>query len=277
MNISLDNNFFTHAHAVMTTPHANDLVFIFDDNHDKIALLNNQRIPRFTDIYNAFNVEKTTWYRFGNIASQQCLISMAQDSFIEHEDISWQTVKTSFQLLQTPYYVTAIFAKHIADWQHYKNFCTRCANPLSLLTDERGKICDHCKLTYYPTLHPCVLILIKKQDEILLARSHHFPPGMFSLLAGYIEPGENVEQAIKRETYEEVGIEIKNITYRASQPWPFSESLMLGFTADYASGNIQIDNREIESAAWFNKNNLPERLPSDISLSNYLINQYWLK
>jgi len=125
----------------------------------------------------------------------------------------------------------------------------------------------------FPHVAPVILALISRGDELLLARSPHFAPGLYSILAGFIEPGETAEQTVAREVQEEVGIQIKNIQYYGSQPWPFPSNLMIGFTAEYASGEIQIDPIEIEDAKWFNINNLPP-LPTPISLSRRMIDEY---
>lgn len=118
-----------------------------------------------------------------------------------------------------------------------------------------------------------MLALIWRDDEILLARSPHFMPGIYSLLAGFVEPGEMLEQTVVREVMEEVGLTIKNLHYFSSQPWPFQSNLMLGFIAEYAAGEIQIDATEIEDAQWFPLNKLPQ-LPKPVSLSRQMIDKY---
>ena len=115
------------------------------------------------------------------------------------------------------------------------------------------------------------MALIRREQEFLLARSAHFPPGMYSALAGFTEPGETLEQTLVREVREEVSLEVKNIRYFASQPWPFPHSLMIAFHVDYASGEITPDPNEIEAADWFSADRLPEALPSTISISRRLI------
>lgn len=164
-------------------------------------------------------------------------------------------------------------AIQILNWDKNHQFCGRCGEALQTKHNERAKICLSCDLTVYPRLSPVVMVLIKRGKEILLARSPHFPAGIYSVLAGFVEPGETVEQALEREVFEEVGLKIKNIRYRCSQPWPFPDSLMLGFTAVHAAGEIQIDGVEIEEAGWFTLDNLPP-LPSTISISRRLIDLF---
>ena len=136
-------------------------------------------------------------------------------------------------------------------------------------------ICNNCNAPpAYPKIAPCVITLIHRDDEILLAHNVNFPDNFFSTLAGFIEPGESVESALEREVLEEVGIEVKNIKYFGSQSWPFPSQLMLGYFAEYSSGEVKPDLEEIDEAAWFKLNNLPNTPPSNISISGKLIEHY---
>jgi len=139
--------------------------------------------------------------------------------------------------------------------------------------DERAKQCLRCGLTNYPRLNPAVIAAVLKGDQILLARNKRFKVPMFSVLAGFVEPGETLEACIEREILEEVGITVKNIRYFGSQPWPFPNSLMIGFVAEYAGGEITIDKQEIVEAGWFFKSNLPP-VPSSISIARRLIDWF---
>lgn len=130
--------------------------------------------------------------------------------------------------------------------------------------------CVHCALDFYPRISPVGMVLIRRDREILLARSPHFPAGRFSALAGFLEAGECIEDACIREVKEEVGLSIKNLRYFGSQSWPFPHSLMIAFHADYAAGDIIIDNKEIVAADWFHADNLPD-LPLPISIARQLI------
>jgi len=138
---------------------------------------------------------------------------------------------------------------------------------------ELAKQCPSCNFISYPRLSPAVIMSVVRDDKILLARSPHFPTGMYSTLAGFVEPGETLEEAVYREVLEEVAIKVHNIQYVASQPWPFPHSLMIGFTSTYVSGEIHIAEDELEDAGWFAANELPV-LPSRISISRLLINNF---
>lgn len=161
-------------------------------------------------------------------------------------------------------------ATQYMDWFRHHQFCGRCGTQNIMKSDEFAMACPSCKLIAYPRISPAVMVLIERGNELLLARSPHFKPGVFSALAGFVEPGETLEQCAIREVREEVGVEITNLRYFKSQPWPFPNSLMLAFFADYAGGEIVPDPTEIEAADWFSKNDLP-RLPDPVSIARHLI------
>jgi NAD+ diphosphatase len=161
-------------------------------------------------------------------------------------------------------------ALQIVDWDRSHQYCGRCGTPTVSRTDERSRQCPACNLTFYPRIAPAVMALIRRGGSILLARSPRFPEGMYSALAGFVEPGETLEQCLAREVFEEVGIQIKNTRYFASQPWPFPHSLMIAFVADHDDGEIAVDGVEIVDAEWFDISSLP-RLPAKISIARNLI------
>lgn len=167
----------------------------------------------------------------------------------------------------------AAFAIRITGFDRTTTFCGVCGAPMRRARIERAKVCNRCGLVTYPRTSPAILALVRNGDTLLLARSPHFPPGLFSLVAGFVEPGESLEEAVHREVREETGIWITNVRYVASEPWPFPQSLMVGFTADYAGGEIVIDNNEIVAAGWFDRDHLPP-LPSPMSLSRILIDRW---
>ena len=164
-------------------------------------------------------------------------------------------------------------ALQLVDWDRCHQFCGRCGEPMALSVNDRSKRCPACSLHHYPRIAPAVMVRIVRGDEILLARSPRFVPGMYSVLAGFVDPGETIEQAAHREVMEEVGLTIKNLRYMTSQSWPFPHSLMIGFSADYADGEIRLEDEEIEDAGWFTKDNLP-KLPITMSIARYLINDF---
>ena len=166
-------------------------------------------------------------------------------------------------------------AVQLIDFDRTAQFCGKCGSRTVQVKTELARRCPSCGIVTYPCLSPAIIVLVMKGDQILLARSPRFPPGMFSVIAGFVEAGESIEHAILREVREETGISIKNIHYFGSEPWPFPHSLMIGFTADYAGGDIVIDANEIESAFWFDREHLP-RTPERMSISRALID-WWIK
>jgi NAD+ diphosphatase len=116
-----------------------------------------------------------------------------------------------------------------------------------------------------------MIVAVEKGDSILLARSPHFPPGIYSVPAGFVEPGESAEEAVKREVFEETNIRIRDVRYFGSQPWPFPNSLMLGFTAEYADGEIRLGDGEIEDAGWYRYDEMPNLFPGNVSIAQWLM------
>jgi NAD+ diphosphatase len=179
-------------------------------------------------------------------------------------------LRTLFSVLDDGHFALAGRALQLLDWDRTHLFCGRCGARTEARREERARVCPACKLSAYPRVAPAVMALIKRENRILLARSPHFPPGMYSALAGFVEPGESREQCLAREVEEEVGVRINNARYFASQSWPFPHSLMIAFVCDWVSGDITPQAGEIEEANWFEVLQLP-KLPSKISIARKLI------
>jgi NAD+ diphosphatase len=179
-------------------------------------------------------------------------------------------LRSVFKLAGAETFALAGRATQLLDWQQHHRFCGRCGTRTVMKSGELAMQCPSCALIAYPRISPAVMVLVCDGDKLLLARSPHFKPGMFSALAGFVEPGETLEQCAVREVREEVGIEIANLRYFRSQPWPFPNSLMVAFFADYAGGTLAPDPNEIEAADWFQPDALP-LLPDPISISRQLI------
>ena len=164
-------------------------------------------------------------------------------------------------------------AAQIAVWHDRHRFCGHCGSPTVSDSVDLAKLCPACGLSVYPRISPCIIVLVVDGERCLLARNARFPVGRFSTLAGFIEAGESAEAAVAREIREEVGVEVGNIRYVASQAWPFPHSLMLGFFADYAGGALRPDGVEITEAGWFSRDDLPG-LPPRFSISRQLIERF---
>ena len=164
-------------------------------------------------------------------------------------------------------------ANQLVDWNRSHQFCGKCGRQTEDGHDERAKVCPRCRLINYPRVSPAVIVAVVKDNQILLANNMRFKHGYYSVLAGFVEPGETLEECVAREIKEEVGISVKNIKYFASQPWPFPNSLMVAFLADYAGGEIKTDKTEIRDAGWFTADNLPN-IPPRITVARQLIDWF---
>ena len=170
-------------------------------------------------------------------------------------------------------YLMGTKAVLVRDWYISHQFCGRCATPTVLDEKDMMLICPECGQNHYPRISPAIIVAIRKDNELLMAKHSYHDNIRYALIAGFVEPGESIEEAVHREVMEEVGIKIKNLKYERSQSWPFPNSLMLGFTAEYESGNIKVDGDEIVRALWFKKDEII-RYPSDISISDWLIQHF---
>jgi NAD+ diphosphatase len=165
-------------------------------------------------------------------------------------------------------------AYHISQWRRDSRFCSVCGTPNTDAPDELARLCPACGRREYPRVAPAVItIIINDKNEALLAHNHKFADGVYSLIAGFNEAGESLEATVAREIREEVSLEVRDIRYLASQPWPFPQALMVGFTARHAGGEIHPDGVEIEDAQWFSRDRLP-KLPAGASISRLLINNW---
>ena len=163
---------------------------------------------------------------------------------------------------------------HLMKWYQQNRFCGKCGTRTQPKRDERAIVCPHCKRTIFPKIAPAIIVAVLCNDKILLARDVNFPGNWYSLIAGYVDVGESLEETVIREVKEEVGLKIKNIRYYKSQPWPLSGSMMVGFVAEADENQfITIDELEIVEAAWFNRGNLPKH-PPNLSIAGEMIEQF---
>ncbi len=168
----------------------------------------------------------------------------------------------------------ALFARigrvaQLLEWNRSHRFCGRCGQATER-QQALARICPACGHVSYPRISPAIMALVIRGQELLLARGPHFQPGIYSALAGFCEPGESLEQALRREVREEVGLEVENLRYFGSQSWPFPHSLMVAFTCQYAAGSLLLQPEEIEDARWFPSHALPALSPP-ISIARQLI------
>jgi NAD+ diphosphatase len=210
----------------------------------------------------------------GRLDDLDCYALQLDDALEAPPDTSLEGLRALYGRLPDEYFSIAGRAVQILLWDQTHRFCGRCGQPTVNAPAERAKLCPQCGLLSFPRLSPAVIMLVQRGDEFLLARNRAFAEGFFSVLAGFVEPGESLEEAVAREVREEVGLELTDIHYFGSQPWPFPHSLMIGFTATYASGEIRPQEEEIVEAAWFNRGGDLPRLPGKLSIARKLIDWF---
>ncbi len=175
-----------------------------------------------------------------------------------------------YGLLGEQLYGIAGYAFQVVHWNRTTLFCSVCGSPTELHVSERAKRCTACGFTQYPRVNPAIIVLIYREGQVLLTRQPNWTPGVYSLVAGFVESGESLEACLRREVAEEVGVEVEQIEYLGSQPWPFPHQLMVGFRARYSRGALALDTAELEDARWFDLDALP-LLPSPQSIARRII------
>ncbi len=194
----------------------------------------------------------------------------------DHEDFNenfrFTKIRSLYSRAGEPLFSIIMHAHHLAAWDSNSRHCGQCGGKTDLLENERARQCTTCGNIIYPSPSPAIITSVTRGDRILLARHSRFSE-MFTVLAGYVSPGETLEECVRREVKEEVNINIKNIRYFGSQPWGISQSLMIGFTAEYDSGEISPDMEEIIDADWFSAHNMPP-YPGPPSIAHSLIENF---
>ncbi len=219
------------------------------------------------------NLKPTRVHNIGLLHGRPCYaIDVSESSFLP-PDFSFQGLWFLYDYLDNELFNMAIKAKQIVIWDRTSIFCSCCGAKTKDKEKERAKECPDCGFVMFPRISPAIIVLVEKKDRILLARAVRFKENVYSVLAGFVEPGETLEEAVEREVEEEVGIKIKDIRYFGSQPWPFPDSLMIAFVAKYKSGKIKIDKNEIVDAGWFSYDNLPA-IPGNISIARRMIDWF---
>jgi NAD+ diphosphatase len=209
----------------------------------------------------------------GRIGDAGCWAQRCPDDWQPPAGCRFEGLRRLFGHMDDAAMAAAGYGLQILKWSEDHRFCGRCGHPTALGSGERALQCPACDQTIFPQVAPAVIVAVISRQRLLLARSGRFAGRMFSVIAGYVEPGETLEECVRREVCEEVGLEIGDIRYFGSQPWPFSGSLMVGFTAAHTGGEIAVDHKEIQEAGWFTATDLPE-IPGRISIARQLIDWY---
>jgi NAD+ diphosphatase len=230
------------------------------------------RLPRGRE-WEGLGLNDEPAHTIGSLEGEVCLaVDLAAEARAP-EGAAFHGLRRLWGVLSEETWKVAGRAVQIVEWDRNHRFCGRCGTPTEPQPQERSRVCPRCGLQHFPRLSPAVIVLVRRGEELLLARSPHFQPGVYSTLAGFVEPGESLEEAVAREIAEEVGVEVTGVQYFGSQPWPFPNSLMVGFTADWSAGELCPQPGEIEDARWFHPDALPV-LPAPLSIARALIDSF---
>lgn len=265
---NIEPHVFNNAFVENATEQENDYILCYKEN--MILLLqagNDYTIPKRSDFDVEFGDDNTQF--LFTIDEVKCFILKeymgSKPDFI-YQDHQFLRTMPDKELL----YIGAV-GFHFYKWMDEHRFCSRCGTITKFKESERAIFCPSCELTVYPKISPAIIVAITCNDKILLAKGKHYRFNFYSLVAGYADFGESLEQTVIREVKEEVGIDVKNIRYYGSQPWPFSSSMMIGYFAEADDQQpIVIDTNELHDAQWFGRDNMPET-PSNISIAGEMI------
>jgi NAD+ diphosphatase len=225
-------------------------------------------LPTFADLMH-LSIDGARHY-LGRLDGIDCIAIRVAADTPEPAGWQWRGLRTLFLQVPDPLLALAGRAFQIVEWDRSHQFCGRCGARLRDRAGERAKECPACGHVVYPRVSPAMMVLVTRGRELLLARANRFPQAMYSALAGFVEPGESIEDCIHREVREEVGVEVDRLQYVASQSWPFPHSLMIAYTAEYAGGDMHPCDEEIVEAGWFPIDALPQ-LPNPVSIARQLI------
>jgi len=244
---------------------------------DRIAMAGTLAAPAFPTLTRMPGAwfENPATLNLGELQTHPIRATLVPEGNPAPEGLEWRELRPLFGLLGVAELQAISAARELLWWSRRHRFCGCCASPLQESPTERARICPSCKAVFYPVIAPAVIVAITRGDELLLAHNRNFRPLLHSLIAGFVDAGETLEQCVVREAREEVGIEVGRLRYVSSQPWPHPNSLMLGFHAEWLSGEIHPDGSEIQEAAWFRRDRLPE-IPSPGTVARHLID-LWLE
>jgi NAD+ diphosphatase len=261
--------------AIEPAGQAGDASWWFAFQEDKLLIVRNDAeigVPLLSD-FEQLGLPQVRRHYLGTLGVRGCYAVEIAAGVELPDGASLEGLRGLYGRLGDEHFAVAGRAKQIITWDQTHQFCGQCGSHTELVQGERARKCVGCGLTAYPRLSPAVIVRITKGDQILLARGQNFPDGFYSTPAGFVEPGETLEEAVAREIEEETGIIVGNIRYFGSQPWPYPHQMMIGFTATWASGEISIDPNEIADARWFTRDAMPN-IPPRLSISRRLIDSY---
>ncbi len=205
----------------------------------------------------------------GELAGKACFYGETAEADAPNGMV-FKDLRAILEMMDEDIFLVAGRAFQLLNWRRTHRFCGRCGAHTVPAADEQALCCEACKAVYYPKLSPAIIAVVVDGERILLAHNKRFRAGYYSVVAGFVEPGETFEDCVRREIMEEVGIRVGAIRYFSSQPWPFPDSLMIGFVAEYMGGEIVVDGKEIASAGWYTQGDLPD-IPPATTIAGRLI------
>ena len=217
-------------------------------------------------------VEPKPWTTIMNVDGEKAY--RIDQPLMDHPRYEMCGLRQSYYKLTAEEYGKAGKCHELLYWDQNTKFCGVCGGPMKFHTDI-SKRCEHCGKEVWPQLATAIIVLVRKGNEVLLVHANNFRTDFYGLVAGFVETGETLEEAVHREVMEETGLHIKNLRYFGSQPWPYPCGLMVGFTADYDSGKIHLQRYELSKGSWFDKDHLPH-IPEKLSIARKLIDA-WLE
>ncbi|MBQ7396120.1 MAG: NAD(+) diphosphatase [Lentisphaeria bacterium] len=227
-------------------------------------------LPRLSDMP-AGSIDTASGLAIGKLRDEECAGFIFTGK--EDERLFLLEMRSAFTMIPPGSCYALCRAKSLLEWKKRRNFCGACGAALVPSENDIAMKCPVCKEPFYPQLAPAVIVAITKDDKILLAHNFRFQERVHSLIAGFVEAGESIEQAVAREIYEETHLNVCDLRYVSSQSWPFPNSLMLGFTAKYHSGTLELDGTELECANWYTPDDLPQ-LPEKGSIARMIIDDF---
>lgn len=226
------------------------------------------------DVWPAWASDIQHHNEIGTYSGHNCYAAEISTPINAIENYVWMPLKAAIESIDKEWFGIAARGYQTINWDKNHRYCGRCSQETIKALNSLERHCKQCKLSFFPKISPSIIVMIKKRNQILLARKSQFAPGIYALIAGFVEPGESLEDALHREVKEEVGISVKNIRYFGSQPWPFPNALMVAFVADYAGGEIKLADGELEAADWYDADHIPGLPASLVSISRQLVDSF---